>query len=258
MTAAATAPGVESVCRQRYLDLIQRCLLGLIYQDPPQDPWTGGRFDLNTRLLGRDWPLQAHSMIGKLRMDNLRASVEYVIAQNIPGDFIETGIWRGGACILVRAIFAAHGISDRIVWCADSFEGLPKPDAEHYPADAGDQHHTFAPLAVSLEEVQANFARYALLDEQVRFLKGWFKDTLPSAPIERLAILRLDGDMYESTMDALRALYAKVSPGGVVIVDDYGAVAGCKRAIADFRGEHGIDEPIKDIDGIGAFWIKRA
>jgi hypothetical protein len=113
-------------------------------------------------------------------------------------------------------------------------------------------------LAISLDEVRTNFERYGLLDEQVRFLQGWFKDTLPAAPIARIALLRLDGDMYESTMDALRALYAKVSVGGIVIVDDYGAVAACKQAINDFRAEHRIDAPIIDIDGIGAWWTKRA
>ncbi len=113
-------------------------------------------------------------------------------------------MWRGGACIFMRAVLAAHDVHDRVVWCADSFEGLPKPNATLYPADAGDEHHTHAPLAISLGEVKANFERYGLLDEQVRFLKGWFKDTLPTAPIERLALLRLDGDMYESTMDALQ------------------------------------------------------
>ncbi len=252
---ASTAGGdIEN--RRRYIDLMQRCLLGLIYEDPAQDPWSGGKFDLDNRLRGRDWPLRAHSMIGRVRMENLRGAVEYVLQENIPGDFIETGVWRGGACILMRALLVAYGVTDRVVWCADSFEGLPKPDAQRYPADAGDQHHTFAPLAVSLDEVKANFAHYALLDDQVRFLKGWFKDTLPGAPIERLAILRLDGDMYESTMDGLNALYAKVSPGGVVIVDDYGAVDACKQAIGDFRQAHGIHEPIRDIDGIGAFWVK--
>src|SRR5262249_7246717 len=157
-----------------------------------------------------------------------------VITHEVPGDFIETGIWRGGACIMLRAVLAAYDVTDRIVWCADSFEGLPPPDAEKYPADAGDRHHTFAPLAVSLEEVKSNFERYGLLDERVKFLKGWFKDTLPSAPIGKLALLRLDGDMYESTMDALVALYDKVVPGGAVIVDDYGAVEGCRRAVSDF------------------------
>lgn len=244
--------------RSRYIDLMQRCLLGLLYEDPAQDPWSDGAFNREQRLYGRDWPLRAHSMIGKLRMDNLGSAVEHVLSHAIPGDFIETGVWRGGACIFMRAILAAHGVRDRVVWCADSFAGLPKPNAALYPADAGDEHHTHTQLAISLEEVRSNFERYGLLDEQVRFLKGWFKDTLCAAPIERLALLRLDGDMYESTMDALNALYAKVSVGGIVIVDDYGAVASCKQAVADFRAEHHIDDPITDIDGIGAWWMKRA
>jgi hypothetical protein len=239
--------------RQLYLELMQKCLLGLIYQDPPQDSES---FDLSRRLVGRDWPSQAHSMIGKLRMDNLRNAVEYVITNAIPGDFIETGVWRGGACILVRALFAAYGVTDRLVWCADSFEGLPEPDAEKYLADAGSNLHTFKQLAIPLDEVRMNFARYGLLDNQVRFLKGWFKDTLASAPIEKLAVLRLDGDMYESTMDALTALYAKVSTGGVVIIDDYGAVPGCQKAVHDFRDQNGIDDAIRIVDRAGVWWIK--
>ena len=121
---------------------------------------------------------------------------------------------------------------------------------------AGDKHHTFEELAVSLDEVKANFAKYGLLDNRVVFLKGWFKDTLRAAPIEQLAVLRLDGDMYESTMDALTALYDKVSRGGFVIVDDYGCIDGCRRAVHDFRDARGIDDPIVDIDGWGVYWRK--
>jgi len=113
-------------------------------------------------------------------------------------------------------------------------------------------------LAVPLEEVKANFARYGLLDDQVRFLPGWFKDTLPAAPIERLAVLRLDGDMYGSTMDALEALYPKLSAGGYVIIDDYGNIAQCKEAVTDFRNAHGIIDPIESIDWTGAYWQRSA
>jgi len=246
----------SAATRQLYLELMQKCLLGLIYQDPPQSSGNSEHFDLNRRLNGRDWPSQAHSMIGKLRMDNLRNAVEYVIANGIPGDFIETGVWRGGACILVRAVLAAYGVSDRIVWCADSFEGLPAPDAQKYADDAGSNLHTFSQLAIPLDEVRTNFARYDLLDGQVRFLKGWFKDTLASAPIEKLAVLRLDGDMYESTMDALTALYGKVSPGGIVIIDDYGVLPSCRKAVHDFRDANGIDDAIRTVDSTGVWWIK--
>ena len=107
-----------------------------------------------------------------------------------------------------------------------------------------------------MEEVQENFRRYSLLDDQVRFLKGWFCDTLPKAPIGQLAVLRLDGDLYESTMDGLNALYSKVSPGGFVIVDDYGDFAPCRNAVNEFRQLHGINEPIEKIDWTGVFWRK--
>ena len=146
-------------------------------------------------------------------------------------------------------------VSDRCVWVADSFEGLPPPTPDKYPADRGDNSHEYRELAISLEQVQANFAKYALLDGQVRFLKGWFKDTLPGAPIDLLAVVRLDGDLYESTMDALNALYHKVSPGGYIIVDDF-ILPKCRAAIADFRRAHGISENIIDIDGAGVFWRK--
>jgi O-methyltransferase len=206
------------------------------------------------RETGRDWPQMAHTMIGLKRMDNLQFCVESVIRDDVPGDLIETGVWRGGACIFMRGILKAYGVRDRCVWVADSFEGLPPPNPEDYPADAGDPHHTFNALAVSMENVRANFAAYGLLDDQVRFLKGWFKDTLPQAPMKRLAVARLDGDMYESTMDALKHMYPKLSPGGYLIVDDYGAVAGCKQAVEDYRQAQGITEPIQEIDGFGVFW----
>jgi O-methyltransferase len=203
---------------------------------------------------GRDWPKLAHSMVGMKRLDSLQECVESVLRDNVPGDLIETGVWRGGASILMRGVLRAYGVRDRSVWVADSFEGLPPPDAARYPADEGDLHHENRLLAVSLEEVQENFRKYGLLDDRVRFLKGWFKDTLPYAPIERLAVARLDGDMYESTMDALRSLYPKLQPGGYLIVDDYGAIPACRQAVTDFREQNAIGEPIRTIDWTGVWW----
>jgi O-methyltransferase len=214
--------------------------------------------NVEARNEGKDWPYMAQTMVGSKRLDNLQFCVERVLADRVSGDLIETGVWRGGSTIFMRAILKAHEISDRCVWVADSFQGLPQPDAEKYPTDAGDPHHQFAYLAVSLEQVRTNFQRYGLLDDQVRFLKGWFKDTLPSAPIGRLAIIRLDGDMYESTMDGLVNLYPKLSPGGFLIVDDYGAVPACKKAVHDYREQHGIREEIHSIDWTGVYWRRSA
>ncbi|MBZ5688417.1 MAG: TylF/MycF family methyltransferase [Acidobacteriia bacterium] len=243
--------------RKLYLDLVQKCIINTIYEDPNQGFWSPKVFDGQLRELGRDWPSKAHSMIGNRRMLNLRQIMEHVIVNNIPGDFIETGVWRGGACIMARAVMKAYGVTDRRVWVADSFCGLPMPDPK-YPADAQDKHHSFSELAISLEEVKSNFSKYDLLDDQVVFLKGWFSETLPQADIKRLAVLRLDGDMYESTMDGLTNLYDKVSRGGFVIIDDFGAVAACKQAVMEFRKSRGIEDPIQNIDGIGAFWHKSA
>jgi O-methyltransferase len=209
--------------------------------------------DVAARRSGQDWPETGESMVGLDRLNNLQACVLSAIVNQVPGDVAETGVWRGGATILMRAILSVCGETERRVWVADSFEGLPPPDPDQYPADAGDSHWRYRQLAVPRREVEANFARYGLLDGQVRFLPGWFRDTLASAPIEALAVLRLDGDMYESTIVALRALHAKVQPGGYVVVDDY-ALPGCRQAVDDFRRAQGISAVLEPIDWTGVMW----
>ena len=195
------------------------------------------------------------TMIGLKRLDNLRFCVETAIREGIEGDLIETGVWRGGASIFMRAILAAHGVTDRKVYVADSFQGLPKPEPDKYPADKDGRYHLLDYLAVSQDEVENNFKKFNLLDDQVIFLKGWFKDTLPDAPMEKLAVLRFDGDMYGSTMDALTNLYPKLSKGGFCIIDDYG-LAECKSAVDDFRAENQIKSEIKIVDWTGVYWRK--
>jgi O-methyltransferase len=276
----------ELDARGLYLELLKRTLTGATAEDSDEimgldtTPWLPrsrrhraadsvaarmGRFGIEivrkrpyheeTRASGRDWPARAESMIGLARMDNIQFCVETVLGDGICGDLIETGVWRGGATIFMRGLLKAYG-SDRKVWVADSFAGLPAPDPIRFPSDAGSDLHTVAALAVSKETVEHNFRRYGLLDGQVKFLEGWFSETLPTAPIDRLAVLRLDGDLYESTMDALTPLYPKLEPGGFVIVDDYGDFDTCRRAISDYRDAHGISESIADIDGRAVYWRK--
>ena len=241
-----------------YLSLMQSCLTGTLYKDPPLKVlWSQG-YDSTLRESGLDWPSRAHTMIGRKRLQNLRVLTEQVIQDGVPGDFIETGVWRGGACILMRAILSAYGINDRRVWLADSFSGLPKPDETQYPADQGDEFHTYTDLAVSQAEVEDNFRQYDLLDEQVVFLKGWFKDTLPTLSAEKFALLRLDGDMYESTIVALNHLYPSLSINGYIIIDDYHTVPACKKAISDYCQTQGLTPDIQEIDGAGVFWKKTA
>lgn len=266
-------------CPRLYLDLLRRSLTNTIYADKeiiPVPPNTAlkrllikiaglrgiqlvhpKKLNLAARAEGTDWPLYGQTMLSNGRLDNIQQCVETVLEEGIPGDLIETGVWRGGAAILMRGILKAYGDTERTVWVADSFAGLPPPDP-NVPQDASIPYHTFHELAISLEEVQGNFDRYGLLDGQVRFLKGWFKDTLPTAPLERLAVMRLDGDMYESTMDGLNALYPKLSVGGFVIIDDYGSLEPCRQAVIDYREKHGIQEPIQTIDFAGVYWRRTA
>jgi O-methyltransferase len=211
-------------------------------------------FDKKNRLTGTDWPANADTMIGLKRLENIEYCVRDVIANGVAGDLIETGVWRGGATIFMKAILQSLNINNRIVWVADSFEGLPKPDENKYQADKSDRHHMWKELAIPLETVKYNFEKYGLLDENVKFLKGWFKDTLPTAPVSKIAVLRLDGDMYESTIDALTHLYPKLEVGGYLIVDDYGGIKACKAAVEDYRKQHNITEEIKTVDWTGIYW----
>jgi O-methyltransferase len=143
------------------------------------------------------------------------------------------------------------------VWLADSFAGLPRPDPAKYKADKGLRTELVAGiLAVPETEVRANFQRYGLLDDRVCFLPGWFKDTLPDAPIDRIAVLRLDGDLYESTIQALDALYPRLSPGGFCIIDDYHNLKPCRQAVTDYRVQHGVSGDIVDVDGSCVLWRK--
>lgn len=169
---------------------------------------------------------------------------------------METGVWRGGALIMMRAVLTAYGITDRRAIGADSFAGLPPPP-EGVVDDAGAILQNRPEFSVSLEEVEATFARYGLLDRQVVLLKGFFKDTLPTAPVEALAVLRLDGDMYESTMDGLVNLYGRLSVRGSVIVDDYFLFDAQRTAVDEYRALHGITDPIHKIDDFGGYWVKQ-
>ncbi|MDQ1391530.1 MAG: O-methyltransferase [Acidimicrobiaceae bacterium] len=278
----AERPGPGASPAALYLDLLKRCLTRFDF-DPDLAPivpgtplkrrlWAQvatllGRRDIVAfrrapyeswrRQEGRDWPISAETMVGLRRLDNLQACIESVVGDSVPGDVLEAGVWRGGAAILMRAVLASLQETGRTVWVADSFQGLPKPKDEHL-ADRDDLHWSQPFLAVSQDEVKQNFTRYGMLDRQVRFLAGWFSDTLADAPIERLAVLRVDCDMYGSTIDVLSALYPKVSIGGYAIVDDYGEIPNCRAAVDDYRAQHHITEPIRWIDGSGIFWRRQS
>jgi len=207
------------------------------------------------------YPRRAHTMIGYTGLDNIDYCIQGVIENKIPGDFVETGIWRGGASIYMACLMKLYGLKNRLFPC-DSFEGLPRSTDPH---DANISYDIQWYLAVSLEKVIENFKAYGLEDmmaseraseNRICFLKGWFKDTLADAPFEKIAILRFDGDLYCSTMDVFENCYHKVSKGGYVIVDDYGAQPECKTAIDEFRAKNNITEPLIQVNWTIFYWIK--
>jgi hypothetical protein len=244
-----------------YFDLLKRSLTNSIFRREPDIDDDEFRFVMNFAEHYVNSP--AVSMLTLVRMDNLRECIEAILRDGVPGNLIETGVWRGGASIFMRAVLKIHGVTDRTMWVADSFEGLPKPDAELFPLEAKAQagpvmQELLHNLEASLEEVQQNFAAYGMLDDQVKFLKGWFKDTLGTAPTGPLALMRLDGDFYESTRDALSALYDRLSAGGYVIIDDYGEDSWtyCRKAVDEFRNERGINAPLVKVDSSCYYWRK--
>jgi hypothetical protein len=200
-----------------------------------------------------------HTMIGLFRLRNIERCAEQVLAEGIPGDFLEAGVCKGGATIFMRALQIAHGAAERKTFVVDSFTGLPPSDQARDKTYGLELDETrFPSLACGESAVRDHFSRYGLLDRNVEFVSGWLAESLPAAPIGPLALLRIDVDLYSSTLDCLDLLYDKVVDGGFVIVDDYLALKPCRDAVDEFRERRGLPEPIRWIDRSGIYWRKGA
>jgi O-methyltransferase len=207
--------------------------------------------DRRWRAAGMDWPRHGLTMVGLARLDDLQACVETVVKDGIEGDLIEAGSWRGGAALLMRATLDSLGAGDRSVAIADSFQGFPAPEATD-DGDVGDLS-MFDFLAVPVDEVRATFERLGYASG-VEFVPGFFADTMPTLPARPWAVARFDVDAYDATRLALEAICPHVSPGGYVIIDDYGAYDECRRAVDDYRTARGIDAPLEEVDWTGVRW----
>lgn len=277
---ALSDAGADAGMRRRYLDLLKRSLVNLLYPEhelrlnyllkgnPSADPQARSRAlrDIRTTCadayatLVRDkrygYPtIYAHTLIGLRRLNNLEYCARRIFAEGVPGDFFEAGVCQGGATIFLRALQEAFGAHERRTWGADSFQGLPPPEMEQ---DAGLDftESRFPWLAISEATVQHHFQRYGLWSNQVQLVPGWFEDTLPTVDTGPLALLRLDADLYKSTREVLENLYDRVSPGGFIVVDDYGSFAPCRQAVDEFRQERNITDKLRWVDWTGVFWQK--
>jgi O-methyltransferase len=263
----AVGPHPEThALRASYLDLLKLCLCDLVGASTREVRSTGdkrwfsreldGEDQLAGRAEGKDWPLDGLTMIGLKRLDDLQACVESVVEDEIEGDLIEAGVWRGGASILVRATLDSLGAGGRTLWLADSFEGFPAPgdgDAADRVVEGDLGGLQF--LAPGLEAVQSYFARFGC-DKGLRFVPGFFENTLAHLHGRRWSLIRLDADTYAATKLALEALYPGLAAGGYLVLDDYYHpwLPECRKAVDEFRDEHGITEPIQQIDWNGGRW----
>jgi O-methyltransferase len=255
--AVRPRPGTEAL-RAAYLDVLKLSLCELagtrttsVFKDHDgivKSREIGGD-ELRIRAAGMDWPLRGLTMAGLSRLDDLQACVESVVADRVEGDLVEAGTWRGGSSILMRATLDTLGADDRTVCVADSFQGFPAPEGDALNAELAEVDF----LAVPLDEVRANFARFGL-EGGVEFVPGFFEETLHTLRHRRWSIVRLDGDTYSATWTTLEELYPGLSVGGYLIVDDYGALEECQQAVDDFRRVHGIDDPIEQVDWTCARW----
>jgi hypothetical protein len=186
--AAGPGPAVDAL-RSAYLDLLKLSLCDLAGAGTQTISWTGdrrvfvreleGEQQMGWRTAGRDWPLNALTMVGLSRLDDVQECVESVVGDGVEGDLIEAGSWRGGTAMLMRATLDAWGADDRTVWVADSFKGFPAPESDgvaedrELEADMG----PLAYLAPSLDQVREHFARFGL-ERGVKFVPGFFEDTM--------------------------------------------------------------------------------
>jgi len=256
--SANTDRSVLTRARAAYLEFMKRYVSGLAYGPEELSVSCDGvlqPFQPGKRAQGLDWAYLGVTMTGELRLDNVRLLLEDVVSRNIPGDYIETGVWRGGSSIFARAVLRSLNEGGRMSYVCDSFKGLPPGEKNLIPSDRNWNMRPY--LEVADEEVAKNFREAGALDPNVVFAKGFFNETMPplASRIKRLAVMRLDGDMYESTVDVLYHLYDKLSVGGYVILDDWTGFPA-KKACEDFFRVHNIKPEINDIDKTAVYWKK--
>jgi O-methyltransferase len=181
---------------------------------------------------------------------SLVRAVEYLIANDVPGAFVECGVYRGGSIVLVAKTLVKLGITDRDIYLYDTFEGMPKPEAvdihrgtsdldlwdkREIPGTTGSTL-----MRVLIDEVRETVRATGYPIELIHFVKGMVEDTISKISPQTIALLRLDTDYYKSTRHELMQLYPRLSPGGILIIDDYGAFEGARKAVDEYLSENRI------------------
>uniref|UniRef100_A0A7R9WMA8 Macrocin O-methyltransferase n=2 Tax=Craspedostauros australis TaxID=1486917 RepID=A0A7R9WMA8_9STRA len=260
---------IDTRAKMAYLEMLKSTVSATAYGASEMSviPALGKRrsrvkpYNEKRRQQGNDWTYLGYTMTGTARLNNVRDLLMDVFKNNIPGDYIETGVWRGGSSIFARGVIEVFGQGHRHSYVCDSFQGLPPGDKNIHKGDTGWDNTPY--LEVSKEHVMGFFREVNLLNEEkVHFVKGFFKDSMPglSKQVGKFAVMRLDGDMYESTVDVLYTMYDKLSIGGYLIIDDWWATKNvpfpAKDACEDFFLVHGINPEIIPVDNMSIYWKK--
>jgi cephalosporin hydroxylase len=197
-----------------------------------------------------------YTTMGRVRLDHLQGCLETIRTTAVDGDLVECGPGRGGGAIFLRGFLDAHEMDDRKVWVIDPFRASPTSNTAAGPESSLPGGGLgFPDLLGDLNSVRDGFARFDLLDDRVRFLQGPPGHTVADAPIEKVSLLRIGGDLDGAIGDVLDALYDKVAVGGFVVADQYGT-ASVQQAVEEFRSRRGIADPIERTDWVGAYWRK--
>jgi len=207
-----------------------------------------------------------YTMTSVERMFSLCQSVRYVVANDIPGDFVECGVWKGGSSMMIALTLAQLGSGDRKLWMYDTFEGMSEPSAEDKDfsgSDAVGQLNASDKMDSnsvwcysSLDEVKANMARTGYDPALIAFVQGKVEDSIPGSIPTDIALLRLDTDWYASTYHELIHLYPRLRQKGVLIIDDFGHWEGAKKAVVQYFEEQRMHPLLHRIDDTGRIFMK--
>lgn len=210
--------------------------------------------------------VKAYTMTSPERLFSLYQAVQYVINNNIPGDFVECGVWKGGSSMMIAYVLKDLGITNRTIWMYDTYEGMSEPD-EHDTDYSGksaaiqlEEADKQDPNSVwcysSLEEVKTNVSTIGYPMDNIRFIQGKVEESIPGSIPDKIALLRLDTDWYSSTMHELVHLYPLLESRGVLIIDDFGHWEGAKKAVLEYFQKNSLYPLISRIDDTGRIVLK--
>lgn len=204
-----------------------------------------------------------HTLTSEERIAALVEATRYVCRAEVPGAFVECGVWRGGSAMVMAATLLDAGVDDRDIFLYDTFTHMPEPGAEDvtFEGEAAADFYDEATGAEAFRYVPLDAVREAVLStgypaDRVHFVAGMVEDTIPSRAPDRVALCRLDTDWYASTRHEMEHLWPRISPAGVLIVDDYGHFMGAKQAVDEYLAGHDLDVFLHRIDFTGRLVIK--